>query len=265
MSLTGLCSVNVELTSKCQKSCWMCGRRQREKTYGPQNYGHMDFDLVKRIATGMPDGMMVQLHNNGEPLMYPKFGEAVDLFKHCTTNAVTNGLLLFEKRREIIDKLDTLSVSIIENEINSIKEYQYDMLTDFLKVKGNKRPFVTLRFVGKVDEEPYKKFGLLHVRRTLHRPEGSVGYRKAPTIPEIGICWDFMTKLSIDRFGNVSCCVRFDPEGALRIGNIQFNTLDEIWNSGKRLRMKSLHVGGKRKEVEYCGNLCDYYGVPTAD
>jgi radical SAM protein with 4Fe4S-binding SPASM domain len=243
----------------------MCGRRQREKLLGPQNYGHMEFGLVERIAAQTPPGMMVQLHNNGEPLMYSKFGEAVDLFAHCTTNTVTNGLLLFEKRREIVDKLDTLSVSIIENEIPSIKDYQYETLPDFLKFKGYKKPFVTLRFVGKVDEQPYKKLNLLHVRRTLHRPEGSVGYRKQPTIPEIGICMDFLTRLAIDRFGNVSTCVRFCPEGELIIGKIPENTLEECWNSEKRLQMKKLHLSGRRGEIEYCGNKCDYWGVPTAD
>jgi MoaA/NifB/PqqE/SkfB family radical SAM enzyme len=243
----------------------MCGRRQREKLYGPQNYGSMELDLVKHIATEIPAGMSVQLHSNGEPTLYPSLGEAIGLFKHCLTSMVTNGLLILEKRSEIINRLDILSVSIIENEVEEIKERQYDVLSDFLKIKGDRKPFTTLRFVGKVDESPYKKFNLLHVRRTLHKPEGSVGYKKEPTIPEIGVCWDFLTRLAIDRFGNVSVCVRFDPEGKLRLGNIKDHSLDELWNCEKRINMKELHINGRRSELEFCGKKCAYYGIPTAD
>ena len=46
---------------------------------------------------------MVQLHNNGEALLYPRFGEAAKLFKNQITNIVTNGKLLVEKSEDIID------------------------------------------------------------------------------------------------------------------------------------------------------------------
>ena len=49
--LAGLCNVNVELTSRCNKDCWMCGRRKIDKDYPEiaMNYGDMDFDLVRTI------------------------------------------------------------------------------------------------------------------------------------------------------------------------------------------------------------------------
>ena len=51
-NLSGLCNVNVELTSRCNKDCWMCGRRKVERGY-PEltlKYGDMDFDLVRKIS-----------------------------------------------------------------------------------------------------------------------------------------------------------------------------------------------------------------------
>lgn len=45
--------------------------------------------------------------------MYPRFGEAVSLFKDNIRNIVTNGKLLVEKAPEVIGNLETLSVSIL--------------------------------------------------------------------------------------------------------------------------------------------------------
>src|SRR3989338_8743152 len=101
----GLYCIHLELTSRCNKDCWMCGRRKLDKDY-PEittNYGDMDFGLVKKIAEQLPEGIVVQFHNNGEPLLYPKFGEAVRLFENQIKCTDTNGKLLLKKADEIID------------------------------------------------------------------------------------------------------------------------------------------------------------------
>ena len=33
VNLNGLGNINIELTSRCDKSCWMCGRRKVEKGF----------------------------------------------------------------------------------------------------------------------------------------------------------------------------------------------------------------------------------------
>jgi MoaA/NifB/PqqE/SkfB family radical SAM enzyme len=261
--INGLSVINIELTSRCNKKCWMCGRRERERLYGDQNYGDMDLNTVLTISQQIPSGTLVQLHNNGEPLLYDHFGKAVKYFRHCITNIVTNGKLLVSKSESIIGNLDIITISIIENDDPDEKKHQMNQITEFLKLKSDKKPFTILRFLGDVDQESYRKFGLLHVDRTVHLPKGSVEYRRAPTIPEYGICKDLLSHLAIDRFGNVSMCVRFDPEGKLILGNIKNSSLSELWNCEKRMYYKKLHVEGKRKKLPYCGDSCDFYGVPT--
>jgi len=259
----GLGQINIELTSRCNKNCWMCGRRKRERLYGNQNYGDMDFELIEMIAEEVPPGIVIAFHNNGEGLLYPRFGEAVKLFSHCHTYIVTNGLLLYRKAFEIIDNLDIISISIIQDEEKNIKIEQKEILKKFLKIKGDKKPSVTLRFVGDVDEEYYEEFDLMKVRRLLHAPEGSIGFKRPPTIPEHGVCQDLLNRLAIDRYGNVSTCVRFDPDGELILGNIKENSLLELWNSEKRKWIIELQIQGRRNEIPFCGNKCEFYGVPT--
>jgi len=255
-----LTNINVELTSKCNKNCWMCGRRKRERDNPDIEYGDMDFALVRKIAKETPYGTVVQLHNNGEPLVYRRFGEAAKLFKHCLTNIVTNGKLLTKKADEVINNLVTIAVSVFENDEEA--DEQYDILEKFLSIKGNKSPNVILRINGDVDTERYDKFGLQYARRTLHDPMGSFDYRKKPTVPEVGVCLDMLHHLAIDRFGNVSICVRFDPDGLGVLGNINDNTLADLWRSEKRKQWLLKHVCGQREMVPLCSN-CEFWGVPT--
>ena len=264
----GLTQINVEFTSRCSKACWHCGRRERDKLYGIDNYGDMSIDLIQMIALQVPEGVVIATHNNGESMLHPRFGEGVTVFKErgCFVYTVTNGKHLMEKYDQIVNNLDAVSISVIENDDKAEKKFQFETLREFIATKGDKKPFVTLRFVGNIEnEEKYLELGLIVVRRTLHQPKGSVGYRKPATIPECGVCWDFMTRLAIDRFGNVSCCVRFDPEGELRLGNLYDITLEQCWNSEKRIKMRELHTSGRRKEIPYCGEKCEFWGVPTSD
>lgn len=262
-NLDGLCNVNVELTSRCNKSCWMCGRRKVERDY-PElalKYGDMDFGLVEKIAHQLPPNVVVQLHNNGEALLYPRFGDAVRLFSGQITNVVTNGKLLVEKADEVIDNLDTMAISVIENDPES--DEQYEIIEEFLKIKGEKKPFTLLRLNGRVDRERYEKLGLLTATRIIHSPMGSFNYKKkSPTIPEIGICLDFLHHLSINSQGKVSICVRFDPKGLGVIGDANEQSLEEIWCGSKRSEWMEYHKQGRRDKVALC-SYCHFWGVPT--
>lgn len=262
-NLSGLCNVNVELTSRCNKDCWMCGRRKVERGY-PEltlKYGDMNFDLVRRISEQLPPNIIVQLHNNGEALLYPKFAEAVNLFKQQITNIVSNGKLLVEKADEVIDNLDTLAISVIENDPEA--DEQYEIIEEFSKMKGDKKPFTILRLNGEVNQERYKKFGLNLATRILHSPLGSFNYKKrSPTIPEIGICLDFLHHLAINSEGKVSICVRFDPKGIGVIGDANIQSLEEIWNSPKRMEWLKYHKKGRRGKIPLC-SYCHFWGVPT--
>lgn len=263
--LSGLANVNVELTSRCNKNCWMCGRRKVEREY-PElalKYGDMDFSLVKSIAEQLPPNLVVQFHKDGDGLLYPRFGEAVSLFKNQIKSITTNGKLLVKKADEIIDNLDTISISVIERDNEG--EEQYEIIKEFIKLKGNRKPYANLRFVGNIDSErmrKYEELGMLIVRRVLHSPMGSFKYKKKVTIPEIGICLDFLSHFVMNREGKVSVCVRFDPQELGVIGDLNKQPLEEIWNCEKRLEWLEYHKHGERKRIPLC-SYCEFWGVPT--
>jgi MoaA/NifB/PqqE/SkfB family radical SAM enzyme len=264
MNLYGLGCINVELTSRCNKKCWICGRRKVDKEYPElaMAYGDMDFNLVRKIADQLPANIVVQFHRDGEALLYPRFGEAVSLFKKQIKNIVTNGKLIVEKADEIIGNLDTISISIFENDDEA--DEQLKLIKEFLKIKADKKPFTSLRLIGDVDPDKYKDLGALIIKRVLHSQMGSFNYRKKdPTIPEIGICWDFLHHLCISREGKASICVRFDPKGLGVIGDVNNQSMEEIWNCKKRMEWLEYHKEGRRDKIPLC-SYCHFWGVPTS-
>jgi len=270
MNLNGLTTVNVELTNRCNKACWMCGRRKIERDFPKLSlkYADMDFPLVKSIARQLPPGIVVQFHSNGEGLLYPRFGEATRLFKKQIRCITTNGLLLLEKADEVIDNLDTVAISIIQDEIPEIKEKLLKIIKKFLKMKGDRKPLLIYRLLGDVNDEEYKKLPGIVARRILHAPMGSFDYRRKqekrnPTIPEIGICLDLLNHLCVSQNGEVSICVRFDPKRVGVIGHTNKQSLEEIWNSEKRHDWIEYHKRGRRNKVPLC-STCQFWGVPTS-
>jgi MoaA/NifB/PqqE/SkfB family radical SAM enzyme len=265
MELYGLATINIELTNKCNKACWMCGRRRIEKEYPEvvKQYGSMDMLLVERISKQLPPGIIVQFHNNGESLMHPSFGDCVKLFDKQIKNTVTNGKLLLDKFDEIVDNLDTIAVSVFEKDVEA--EEQYKTVKEFVAKKGDRKPYVIIRRNGRIDVKRYEDLNLLVANRVLHSPYGSFQYkRKQPTIPECGICYDFLQHPAINIKGDVSICVRFDPNGKGILGNINDSTLEEIWNGEKRLEWLEFHKSGVRQKIALC-STCEFWGIPTGE
>jgi radical SAM protein with 4Fe4S-binding SPASM domain len=282
MSLNGLMSVNVELTSRCNKGdgtpgngCWMCGRKKLEREH-PElcTWGDMPLTMVKQIAVQVPSGVTVQLHNNGEPLLYPWLEEAIKLFSHCLTGLDTNGKLLVEREREIFNSgLKTITISIIQDDpegaaqIGIIDEFLYDR--ECVRTQDGDVPLVILRLLGRIDYDRQGDIARLQngypdviiARRVLHAPEMSRDYEAPVVVPEMGICLEALHKLSIDRFGHVLPCVRFNPKGWNCIGNINEASLDELWNSQWRQFFVRQHTLGKRGGSPLCA-CCDFYGIP---
>jgi radical SAM protein with 4Fe4S-binding SPASM domain len=262
--MNGLGFIHIETTSVCNKTppgCPMCGRRKLEREH-PElvDWGHMDFDLLRSISIQVPRGIVTQFHWNGDPLCYPFLGQSLELFKNNIRCLNTNGKLLVERAAEIIGNLETLTISVIQDDPEG--EEQYDTVCKFLERKGTRRPWIIYRLLGRVDNEKtrWKRLPGFIAKRVIHSPEGSFSYQKKTTIPEIGICLDLLTHLAIDRYGNISLCVRFDPKGELRIGHVETG-IQTAWASPKRKKYLEYHIAGRRSELPGCRG-CEYWGIP---
>jgi len=255
----------------------MCGRRKIEKDYPHlAKWGDMPLEMVELIAPQVPRGTVVQFHNNGEPLLYPHLAEALELFPHCIKALDTNGKLLMAKSMAVLQFLDILTVSVIPGqklefyhpgfrERHPESDEQYETVKRFIDMKGDNKPLMVYRLLGDIDRdlrEKYENLPGIIATRALHQPMGSFGYQRKVTIPEIGMCQEILTHLAIDRFGDVSPCVRFDPERKAVWGNVKDLTLESIWNGPDRRRYVKAHMEGRRSELPLCSE-CEYWGVPV--
>ena len=220
----------------------------------------MDMDLLCDIADQVPSGIVVQYHWNGEPLLFPYLADAFGMFEQNIRCLDTNAKLINERAYEIIGNLETITVSVIEKDPEA--ESQFEEVCQFLEKKGDEKPFMVYRLLGEVEKpERWEALPGVVARRILHKPEGSFGYEKAVTIPETGICQDLLSHLAIDRFGNVSPCVRFDPHGAVILGNLESESLESIWNGDMRYQMIEDHIAQRRDRWPIC-STCHYWGIP---
>lgn len=79
--------IAVELTSRCNLRCAMCPMSNLQRPLQD-----MEWELVEKVAADFrANGLTVSwLHEMGDPLLYPRLREAIDLFPGCSvsTNAV---------------------------------------------------------------------------------------------------------------------------------------------------------------------------------
>jgi radical SAM protein with 4Fe4S-binding SPASM domain len=262
--MNGLLTVNIELTSRCNKNCWMCGRRKIDRDFPEisMNYGDMEFTLLEKIALQLPNDIIVQFHNNGCPLLYPRLKDALKLFECKIRCLDTNGKLLIEKRDQIEGNIESITISTFQDDPEW--EEQYGILMRYLSSKQGNRPKVVIRVLGDVGEKRlqlYKDTGCLIAYRVLHSPMGSFNYEKKTVVPEHGFCLEMISHPAINRFGEVSTCVRFDPNRELVIGDLNKQSFTEIWNGKKRKELLSKHINGNRNEIPFCSK-CEFYGIP---
>ena len=244
----------------------MCGRRKIEKI-DPNHYDtyskHMPFALMEKLAKECKGrDVLIQFHWDGDPTVYPNLGELLKLFEGNIRAFNTNGKLIVKKADEIIDNMESLTISTFEDDWE--REEQWEVLQEFLKIKGDRKPNVIIRRLGEIPEEwnkRYEETGLLLADRIMHKPEGSFGYTKKTTVPEYGICLEALMHPAIDVNGDMSMCVRYDPERVNVFGNVYENTIEEIWNGEKRKEWMSWHIAGRRDKHPLCSK-CEFWGIP---
>lgn len=129
--------VGVELTSCCNLSCAMCPLRSMRRPLE-----HMPFDRLERVHRQMKElGLQAYcLHEMGDPLLYPRLGEALALFPEAMLS--TNAMAL---RGGVVRTVLESPVRRVRLCIDTVDPAAYPKLRtggDFARVAANIRAFL---------------------------------------------------------------------------------------------------------------------------
>lgn len=216
--------------------------------------GDMSMEMFDRIMKQYT-GAAIQFNKDGEPLLYQALGEVGRKCKNRITNIVTNGILLWDRRKDLED-FTTITVSIFEDD-----DKQFENIKQF--VSNMKTPKLYVKYLGDYENKEFDVMGITTLRRTIHEGRSDVNYNGGkPPIPEFGICLDFLFKPSINYRGDFSICNRYDPDNKGVLGNVETDPLTWLWNNPTRLQWLDLHKQGKRNEIPLCSE-CEFWGIPT--
>ena len=242
--------------------------------------GYMDFELFKKIideCEGHVD--FIYLHFFGEPLLHPKIINFINYAagKGMTIALSTNATVLDEKMsRDLVQsKLDLLIISIdslnpevykkirgggnLENILKNIDTF-LDLHQTFQSTLNVSLQMIEM-FLNKDDKETFFSCwklidGLNLTVKPLHNYADQVkNIRTLGDVPHHNqdkkVCIEPWRGCVIGWDGVVvPCCNDFDYKFIL--GNVNKNTLIEIWNSERMQEMRRCQVNGLQKSNQLC-------------
>ena len=272
--------IDLELKNACNLRCTMCFRQiNTERKIGGTMTGYLfdkiidecgakglpaiNFglgseplltrDLPQKIETARKKGIIdCMFHSNGmlldkdmtEALLQSGLTKAmfsIDAFSKDTYDQVRIGgdfdtvmrnvTYFIERRNQLGLKLPIVRVSFVRTKLN---EHEVD---DFLNYWQERANYASIQeFVN-----PSQKLD-----NNLCPEEHKFSY-----IPKTFICEQPWQRLSIDYEGYVYPCCK-DYEWVMKMGNVNEQSIEEIWNSDKMNTHRKLHLNGQYHKIPTC-------------
>ena len=266
MDVKKITSLIIEPTNTCNLRCTFCFVTDGMTRDG----GFMDFNIFKKIIDDCTDLEHLCLHNWGEPLLHKDIFRMIEYAKNKGVNYVvmnTNGTLLTDKmiNRIVNSKLDIIRFSI-DGSAETFKRVRGVELENIEKnikklkiIKEKKKPELKMGVVFTVEEdtegdaEEYINHWEKIVDHVRLQP-------KLITSPRTEVCPEPFGKdygkLVVLWDGRViPCCVDYNAN--LMIGNIQNDTIPNLWKSEKLNILREQHLKGEFPDTCANCNECE--------
>ncbi|MBT5968655.1 MAG: radical SAM protein [Nitrospina sp.] len=266
MDVKNITSLIIEPTNTCNLRCTFCFVTDGMTRDG----GFMDFNLFKKIIDDCTDLEHLCMHNWGEPLLHKDIFRMIEYAKNKGVNYVvmnTNGTLLTDKmiNRIVNSKLDIIRFSI-DGSAETFKRVRGVELENIEKnikklkiIKEKKKPELKMGVVFTVEEdtegdaEEYINHWEKIVDHVRLQP-------KLITSPRTEVCPEPFGKdygkLVVLWDGRViPCCVDYNAN--LMIGNIQNDTIPNLWKSEKLNILREQHLKGEFPDTCANCNECE--------
>jgi MoaA/NifB/PqqE/SkfB family radical SAM enzyme len=242
--------IDLEITTRCNKSCRICPREKLER----RNID-MDNRVFDKIVNWLPSDCIVLFAGIGEPIMNNNIFNYIKILTHknIKTSLITNGLLLTEKKIELLfgSGLDRLQISYILNE----NKYSIaNILEKFLhKIRRN----IHFNFISDIDvdestiSENTKLINSYGYTSTIKQTHSRGGDYFKPNSKINSSCGTFFKVIFVNVFGEIHICSN-DFNNKFPLGNINITSFSEL------LEIKRKYIG-KNFNYSVCRLCTDEY------
>lgn len=279
--------VYIEPTNICNLQCVMCpeGRmtKYRKRT-------QMDMDLFEKILNQLKEikPLIVSFHLSGEPLLNKNLPLMVKKVKEIgiDTNFSSNGMLL---DKETAEKLIDAQLDLIRIDFYSDKEKfeslrkgakwetvrdNIKQLIELKKEKKSHKPMILIQSLRFKNEDPTDNSEVENIKKIFPELDsGNVVVFEAHSFSgefaddtkederfkvdrdpsKYYPCRHAWGGIAITCNGTVVPCCR-DILGSYVLGNVNENTIMEIWNGEKFTELRRLQAEGKYDQITLCKN-----------
>lgn len=279
--------VIVDPASHCNLKCRFCPTGHPDLIQATGRYqGAMSFETFAKLIDDLqafPDPVKVlRLYKEGEPLMNKRFAEMIAYARQSDKvlriDTTTNGVLLTPK---ISEKIIEAGIDQINISVNGLSNSQFMDLTrtkvNFDKYVENIKHLYSIRgnctiyiktMAENLSEDDRKRFfdtfGDIADRIFFEHlfpnwpdfddeiiPRNGTVSEYGGEVREQSVCPNIFYSTTVNSDGAVSLCIQ-DWEHKLVVGNVQDESLKDIW-LGQRINAHRLaHLAGCRKDDKTC-------------
>lgn len=256
--MNDLLAIQLETTNLCNSNCRFCPHSDFKE------YGTMDDALYRSIleqAAKLPSLSLFIPMLTGEPFLDPNFVDRLHLAKQLLPNAemdvYTNGSFLTEETIQAVKDIPGLRFSISLNGMSPETRKRIMGLDDYWKVVQSMKALdlagvkyrATMVAYPDISREECKSF--IEAGGTVIQYQSWAGLEYPYDRRRWTQCARVINYMTIRYTGDVCLCC-FDPFGEESYGNLNEQTIEEIWTSNKHREYQNLHKQGKGNEIPKC-------------
>lgn len=274
----GTAKVGIELTNRCNMRCSMCPLPTLTRATAD-----MPWDLVEKVAADFAsNGIQVRwLHEMGEPLLYDRLADAIDLFPGCSVS--TNAMALTPEIGERLLNSTLGRLRLCPDTINPTVYPQVRRGGVYDKVVANIKAFLEQAQGASMNIEVQKMVSKLTSDERVEQFEKLYEIDRFPNARIIektceGLDTTDATDLHEEYYGcfqgypfkwfivladgNVTHCC-YDSDGLQPIGNMKTQTVEEIVNGKTIDRYMEAFRAKDWETLPRCGE-CHKNATPSA-
>ena len=255
--------IQLETTNHCNAKCRFCPHYKFEKK------GFMSDELYDKIlseAQQLPNLAEIIPMLTGEPFLdkkfIPRLAKLREMFPNIAIEVYTNGSLLTEAVVAQLKDIPNVRYSVSLNGLNPDTRKAVMGLDDYfdvvLGVKAMERVGIKYRVTmvayPEIPREEMKAFidsgGMVIQYQSWAGTQYPYERRRWTS------CARALTAMTVRYNGDVTLCC-FDPFGEVSFGNLNTETIEEIWTSDKHREYQTMHKQGRGNEMPMCENCTE--------